>query len=98
MMVQFIFTYDGIDQDVWEHDFDVNITEKELMCRVFDELGKEDAAKLLKISTCQFYEGDERIKFLLENGGKYYFNNDINNDAHTNYWKGFRDGYIQSMK
>lgn len=102
-----IITYDGDKgQDILDIELPKGMPEDAFVLDILSTAGW-DMAKVTKIST--FLTGAEGVPageslaahlpaYLHARNGKYYFNTDINKDADTARWRGFRDGFLLASR
>lgn len=60
-----------------------NITKEKFLSIIFDDLNGNEIRDLMKISTCQYAKPEDCIHWLWQEGGKLYFNIDVNDDDDT---------------
>ena len=78
-----------------------DLTDTKLVLAAFDELDTADLAKLVKLSTMPALFDDERALAgitLEHSDGKMFFNADVNDDPHTQYWDNLRNQVVAARR
>jgi hypothetical protein len=73
------------------------LSEEEFIGFLLGVLDKKNLLDLAKISLCLYYcEGVHCYDYILQTGGKYYFNVYLNDDPHTHKWNNFRNKLVET--
>ena len=73
------------------------LSEEEFIGFLIGILDKKNLLDLTKISLCLYHcEGVHCYDYILQTGGKYYFNVDLNDDPHTHKWNNFRNKLVET--
>jgi heme-binding NEAT domain protein len=105
-----ILSFDDAPQEFTELEARPDTPEEIFVANIITGAGR-NASQLVKISTCltEITKNDVAIPktefqtfslpaYLAMRNGKYFFNSDVNEDADTVRWRGFRDGIIIGEK
>lgn len=73
IMVNVIYTYSHLPQQVADIKIRNDISEKYFLRKLLRGMKKAEVEDLIKISTVQHTDYDNAVQFLLERNGKYFF-------------------------
>ena len=96
MLFQVIATFEDGNQDI----FDIEIVihdENKFLYEILDAIDY-DVKNLIKLSICHIAKNKyEKLNWLYDRNGKYYFNYEINNDDDTKKWNELKVNYLKNI-
>jgi hypothetical protein len=94
---ELILTFQNKPQEFMYMMFDNNVDEDQFINEILKKIDT-DCEDLIKISSCQFYTNVVPwLNFLKPRNGKYYFNDDVNEDDDTKKWANIKRDYFKSL-
>ncbi len=101
-LVQIIFTFRNYDQEISEVNIPNGLDDYGFLFRVFDTFENKELKKLsdlVKMSCCQMLGKDDKLfQYLKDRNGKYYFNDETNEDEDTKKLKSYLVNYLKERK
>lgn len=93
---EIIVTFENDPQIIIDLKVRNNVTEKNFISMILDELSNNEIKQLLKLSCMQYDTSsyDDLLPFIAKSNGKYYFNYNVNKDPITKKWYDFKKDYL----